>query len=99
MDAQTQQKIIAMREGGKRLGHVRDQLAKFTAIGMSFADIEAEAQRLIRAAGAVPNFSLVPKYHWATCIMKNDEMCHGIPSEDKKVAEGDLIKIDVGLLF
>ena len=92
-------KISAMRVGGKKLGKVRDELAAFTKIGMSFADIEKEAQRLIHAAGATPNFSLVPGYHWATCIMKNDELCHGIPTAEKIVKDGDLITIDVGLLY
>jgi methionyl aminopeptidase len=92
-------KITAMREGGKRLGEVKHKLVAFTKLGMSFAEIEAEAQRLIKAAGAVPNFALVPRYHWATCIMKNDEVCHGIPTAEKKVNDGDLITIDVGLLY
>ncbi|CAN5304343.1 type I methionyl aminopeptidase [soil metagenome] len=99
MSDKTSEKITAMREGGKRLGKVRDELVSFTQIGMSFAEIEAEAQRLIAAAGAKPNFAMVPDYHWATCIMKNDEMCHGIPSKDKKVEDGDLMTIDVGLLY
>src|SRR5438105_4703805 len=94
-----QQKITAMRKGGKRLGQIREQLVHFTQVGMRFAEIEAEAQRLIKAADAVPNFALVPNYHWATCIMKNDEVCHGIPSKEKSVDDGDLITIDVGLLY
>jgi methionyl aminopeptidase len=94
-----QKKITAMREGGKHLGRIREELVKFTQVGMSFADIEAEAQRLIKAAGAESNFAKVPRYHWATCIMKNDEVCHGIPTAEKIVNDGDLITIDVGLLY
>jgi len=93
------EKITAMREGGKRLGRVRDALEQFTHIGTTFAEIEAEAQRLIKNEGAIPNFALVPGYHWATCIMKNDEVCHGIPTKEKVVNDGDLITIDVGLLY
>ncbi len=93
------EKITAMREGGHRLGAVRDQLAKFAQVGMTFADVEAEAQRLIAAADAKPNFAMVPGYHWATCIMKNDEMCHGIPTAQKIIEDGDLMTIDVGLLW
>ncbi len=91
------QRIAAMREGGKRLGVVKHSLEEFTQIGMSFEEIEAEAQRLIAEAGAVPNFSLVPGYHWATCIMRNDELCHGIP-KGKTVRDSDVVTIDVGLL-
>jgi len=92
-------KILAMRTGGHKLAHVRDELVRFTKLGMSFADIEAEAQRLIKAAGARANFALVPGYRWATCVMKNDELCHGIPSPEKIVQDGDIITIDVGLLY
>lgn len=93
------QRISIMREGGHLLAVVRQKLVDFTQVGMSFAAINAEAERLIRQSGAVPNFSLVPGYHWATCIMRNDEVCHGIPTEHKIVADGDIIMIDVGLLY
>jgi methionyl aminopeptidase len=87
-----------MREGGAALAAIRNQLAKFTQIDMSFAQIEAEAQRLIQKAGMKPSFSTVPGYSWATCIMKNSEMCHGIPTRHKIVNDGDIITIDVGLI-
>lgn len=92
------QRIAAMREGGKRLGVVKHALEAFTKAGMRFEDIEAEAQRLIAAADAKPNFAMVPGYHWATCIMRNAELCHGIP-QGKSVADGDVLTIDVGLLY
>lgn len=93
-----QKKISAMRAGGKILKDVRDTLAVFTKVGMTFAEIEAEAQRLLKAHGVRPNFSTVPGYHWATCIMKNDMLCHGIPGK-QVVADGDLITIDIGCLY
>lgn len=92
-------RITAMRQGGHHLGTIKNQLVAFTKVGMSFATIEAEAQRLIKAVGAVPSFSTVPGYSWATCIMKNDELCHGIPSSKKYVDDGDVMTIDVGLIW
>lgn len=91
-------RITAMRQGGHALGQVKRALAAFTQPGVTFEAIEAEAQRLIAAAGAKPSFSTVKGYHWATCLMKNDEMCHGIP-RGKTVEIGDVIKIDVGLIW
>ncbi len=98
MNHELETKITAMREGGKRLGRIKQQLVEFTHVGTTFEEIEAEAQRLIKEAGAVPSFSTVPGYHWATCIMKNEGMEHGIP-QDKTVEDGDIIKIDVGLIY
>jgi methionyl aminopeptidase len=91
-------KIAAMTEGGALLGQVKKQLRAFTHVGTRFEDIEAEAQRLIKAVGAKPSFSTVPGYSWATCLMKNDETCHGIPRH-KVVEDGDVMKIDVGLIW
>ena len=98
MTAQDKQKIPAMREGGQKLARVREALQLFTVVGKTFEGIEAKAQELIKAEGALPSFSTVPGYDWATCIMKNEEMCHGIP-RDKKVNNGDVITIDVGLIW
>lgn len=92
------EKVTAMRAGGRRLAQVRQQLVEFSQPGVTFEAIEAEAQRLIKAAGAQPNFAMVPGYHWATCIMKNDAVCHGIP-QGQQLEPGDLITIDVGLLY
>lgn len=97
--ASDEQRIEAMRQGGQLLGEVKQELKDFTRVGSTFAEIESQAQSLIKAKGAVPSFSTVPEYDWATCIMKNDELCHGIPTSEKKVADGDIITIDVGLIF
>lgn len=92
-----QEKIRAMREGGAALGKIKAELVTFTCPGMSFEAIEQKAQELIAQAGMKPSFSTVPGYDWATCIMKNSEVCHGIP-EGKTVTEGDVITIDIGLI-
>lgn len=91
-------KIAAMTEGGALLGQVKKRLRAFTKVGTRFEEIEAEAQRLIKEVGAKPSFSTVPGYSWATCLMKNDETCHGIPRH-KVVEDGDVMKIDVGLIW
>jgi hypothetical protein len=49
-------KITSMREGGKRLAEVREALALFTHVGTTFAEIESQAMRLIKKAGAVSKF-------------------------------------------
>lgn len=93
----TDTKISLMREGGHILAKIRDHLAEFTQVGMTFAQIEAEAQLQLKKYGVLPSFSTVPGYKWATCIMKNDALCHGIPNETI-IEDGDVVTIDVGLL-
>ncbi len=99
MDSFLTQKANVMREGGRRLAFVRDSLMEFAQIGVNFAEIDQKAFELIKAQNAKANFAMVPGYKWATCLMKNDEVCHGIPRKEKVIEPGDLIKIDVGLLY
>lgn len=87
-----------MLVGGAKLGAVREALKVYTTVGTTFEAIEAEAQRLISQAGALPSFSTVAGYHWATCVMVNDALCHGIPINDV-VHDGDIVTIDVGLIY
>ena len=92
-----QDKIKAMRIGGQALAEIKRKLRLSTQVGTSFLQIEKLAQQLIAQAGMKPSFSTVADYKWATCIMKNDALCHGIPDE-QIVNDGDLISIDVGLI-
>ena len=92
-------KIAAMRAGGAKLREIKAKLQEYSVVGRSFLEIEELAQKLIKKAGAQPNFSLEPGYHWATCINKNEGIVHGIPTADKIVEDGDVISIDLGLLW
>lgn len=92
-------KIEAMREGGRILGQIREQLLATAAPGVSVEDLETLAQQLIQKhPGARASFQTVSGYKWATCIMKNEEVCHGIP-QHKVIEDGDLVTIDVGILY
>lgn len=99
MDSFLKKKAEVMREGGRRLAFVRDSLVEFAQLGTNFIEIDQKAFELIQAQNAKANFAMVPGYHWATCLMKNDEVCHGIPKREKVIEDGDLMKIDVGLLY
>lgn len=92
------EKTAKMRQSGARLARVKRALIAMVKPGILFEEIEAKAQELIEAEGATPSFMTVAGYHYATCITKNEGCCHGVPV-GKKVEEGDLITIDVGLVF
>lgn len=95
---QDHQRLQAMAEGGKILGKIRQQLLASAVAGVRFEELENTAQTLIRDVGAKPSFSTVHGYRWATCIMVNDALCHGIP-EGQVVNDGDVLTIDVGLIW
>lgn len=88
-----------MRAGGAILGSVRADLFRFTEVGVTPKQVEAEAMRLIKAAGAEPSFTRVPGYHWATCININAGIVHGIPKSSVPFADGDVVTVDVGVYY
>jgi len=85
-----------MRHGGRILASIRDELVRRTVKGTTFEEIEAWAQVLLREHGVTASFSTVPGYNWATCVMLNDALCHGIPRHGV-VRDGDVVTIDIGL--
>lgn len=98
MSAYDPDKPVKMRESGKKLARVKRVLVEMVQPGILFEEIEAKAQELIASEGATPSFMTVSGYKYATCITRNEGCCHGIPV-GKKVEQGDLITIDVGLVY
>ena len=81
------------------LGAVRQALNTFTQVGVTPAEIEREARRLIKAEGGELSFTKVPGYRWATCINLNAGIVHGIPTSTIPLKDGDLITVDVGVFY
>ena len=68
------------------------------APGVTTGELDAEAERVIRAAGAEPNFMLVKGYHHPVCASVNEQVVHGIPG-DRVLEPGDIVSIDAGAQF
>lgn len=99
IDIKTDKQIQIMAEGGKILSAIRKKLVSKVAAGVSAMDIEDLAMDLIKKAGAEPSFTRVKDYKWATCISVNEQLVHGIPKKDTVFKRGDLVSIDVGVLY
>ena len=63
--------------------------------GITTLELDAIAERVIRDAGAEPNFMLVPGYRHTICASVNEEVVHGIPGS-RVLQPGDLVSIDCG---
>jgi methionyl aminopeptidase len=66
--------------------------------GVTTLELDAIAEASIRAAGAEPNFMLVPGYRHTICASVNDEVVHGIPG-GRVLGAGDIVSIDCGAQF
>jgi methionyl aminopeptidase len=63
--------------------------------GITTLELDAIAEKVIRDAGAEPNFMLVPGYRHTICASVNEEVVHGIPGA-RVLQSGDLVSIDCG---
>lgn len=95
----TQREIELMREAGHLLEKVHSDLAAYIKPGISTKELDTIGEEMIRSLGCIPNFLNYNGFPGSFCISLNDEVVHGIPSEEKIIREGDLVKIDAGLIY
>ena len=63
--------------------------------GISTLELDAIAERTIRAAGGAPNFMKEPGYNHTLCVSVNDAVVHGVPNA-RALAPGDIVSVDSG---
>ena len=95
----TEHEIELMREAGHLLEKVHDGLIPYIKPGMNTKEIDRIGEQMIRDLGCIPNFLNYGGFPASFCISLNDEVVHGIPSEEKIIQDGDLVKIDAGLIY
>jgi methionyl aminopeptidase len=99
----TPEEIEILREGGRRLATVLYKVAEKVAPGVSTKELDMYAEELIRDMGDVPAFlnyrpaGVKIPFPASLCVSINDEVVHGIPSPDRKLKEGDIVSLDLGL--
>jgi methionyl aminopeptidase len=94
----TPEQLAIMREAGLVVARTLQVVATAVRPGVSTAELDALAEREIRAAGATPSFLGYHGYPATICTSVNDEIVHGIPSPARRLHEGDIISIDCGAI-
>ena len=95
----TSHEIELMRHAGKLLEQVHNELAKHIRPGISTWELDQIGEKMIRSLGCIPNFLNYEGFPGSFCLCLNDEVVHGIPAKNKIIQEGDLIKVDAGLIY
>ena len=88
--------IEKMRDASALVADVLAELAGMVTPGISTLDLDREAERLVRAAGAEPAFKGYRGYPCTLCASVNEQVIHGIPSK-RALAEGDIVSLDMGV--
>lgn len=86
-----------MRASGRIVAQVLQKLTAMVEPGITTLDLDREAERMIRDAGGYPTFKGYHGYPASLCTSINEEVVHGIPSDKRKLREGDIIGIDCGV--
>jgi methionyl aminopeptidase len=85
-----------MRAAGRLVGEVLTALTPRVAPGVTTAELDEIAEKMITDAGAIPAFKGYHGYPATICASINEEVIHGIPSGQRVLREGDVLSIDVG---
>ncbi|MEE3954393.1 type I methionyl aminopeptidase [Peribacillus frigoritolerans] len=94
MIAKTEEDFNGLKEIGKIIASIRDELVQRTIPGITTKELDDIAGERLEKAGAVSAPKGEYDFPGYTCISLNDEVAHGIPG-DRVIREGDIVNIDV----
>ncbi|MCC7304587.1 type I methionyl aminopeptidase [bacterium] len=91
------EKIKIMKEGGRMLTEIMKTVLSHIHVGTSGFDLEKIFEGELKKYGVQSAFKGFEGYPYHLCIGINDMVVHGFPSA-KKLVEGDLVSVDMGLI-
>ena len=107
----SKQEIAQLREAGRIVAQTYDVLRPYVKPGVSTAELDKIAEDFIRGKGAKPIYKgygarpprsgmpSIPPFPATICVAVNDVICHGIPSPKQILKDGDIIGVDIGVLY
>ena len=95
----SKEEIQLMRDAGKILAEVHNQLEEFIAPGISTLDIDKKGEEIIRSYGCIPSFKGYEGFPASICVSVNDEVVHGIPVANHYLFDGDIVSLDAGVIY
>ena len=95
----SEREIELMREAGRILAKVHEELGRTLVPGMSTKEIDRMCEDMIRSHGCVPSFLNYQGFPASVCISINDEVVHGIPDKHRYLEEGDSVSLDTGVIW
>ncbi len=96
----TKQEIDILREAGFILSDILENVATIAKIpGTSAYDLEILAETLIKEYKIEPAFKGYRGYPNCLCVSINEEIIHGLPKKDKIIKKGDIVSLDLGIVY
>ncbi len=107
----SRREIAELRRAGRIVAETYEALRPYIVPGVTTAELDRIAEDFIRRKGAIPMYKgygarpardgqpAVPPFPATICVAINEVICHGIPSPKQVLREGDIIGIDIGVLY
>lgn len=97
IDIKTKSEINVMREACKLCAEVRDLCAQAVAPGVTTGEINDIAIEFCKKNSVKASFYKYSGFPGHLCVSINEEVIHGIPSHNRVILPGDLVKTDIGI--
>jgi len=100
----SQREIEYMRRSGRIVALALQEIKENLKPGVTTLELDRIALEVIESQGAkaaFKNYQLpgtIP-FPGNTCISINEEVVHGIPSEERRIREGDIVSVDIGTIY
>ena len=94
-----EKQIAGIRESCKINIAVLDEIEEKIHAGMDTAQIDQIVYELTTKLGGVPAPLHYQGYPYSVCTSVNDQVCHGFPSKEVVLREGDIINVDVSTIL
>jgi methionyl aminopeptidase len=96
INRRSRREIECIRQAGAVVAEVLELCSRLAAPGVTTAELDREAEALIRERGGIPLFKGYRGFPASICASVNEEVVHGIPG-DRALADGDILSVDVGV--
>lgn len=94
----TPRQIEAMKRAGRLSAQALQAAGSLVEPGISTAELDACAERVIREGGGIPAFKGYDGFPGSICASVNDTVVHGIPDASSILQDGDIVSIDTGAI-
>jgi methionyl aminopeptidase len=98
MILKSKKEIETIREGGKILAEIMEELKNKAISGVTTQSLNDFAEKLIEKKGGTPSFKSYKGFPAALCTSVNEVIVHGVPSQ-YILKDGDILSLDLGFYY
>ena len=91
----SKQELELMREAGRVTALILEELNQFMKPGVATIEIDRYVEKTVKEHGMIAAEKGYCGYPASICVSINDEVVHGIPSEDRILQDGDIVSVDL----